>query len=103
MSVDIFKMGQPIVLGMYKKSEYTKIKAEDFTLKLAYTIDPLNEWELDKKVIDDEPYWWSEAFYLFKPADYILHFENSKNDINLKVRFRVDNSYYDIEDSRIIV
>lgn len=102
MSINTFKIGQPIVLGMYKASGFTKIKAEDFTLKLAYTIDPLNEWELDTKVIEDDPYWWSSPFYLFKPADYILHFENSKSDINLKIRFRVENSYFDVEDSEVI-
>ena len=102
--VDIFKIGQPIVLGMYKESSgFSKINADDFTLKLAYAIDPLNEWELDTKVIDDDPYWWSEPFYIFKPADYIFHWVNDNDDINLKVRIRVENDYYDVSDSEIIV
>ena len=102
--VDTFKIGQPIVLGMYKESSgFSKINADDFTLKLAYAIDPLNEWELDTKVIDDDPYWWSEPFYIFKPADYIFHWVNDNDDINLKVRIRVENDYYDVSDSEIIV
>ena len=101
--VDTFKIGQPIVLGMYKESSgFSKINADDFTLKLAYAIDPLNEWELDTKVIDDDPYWWSEPFYIFKPADYIFHWVNDNDDINLKVRIRVENDYYDVNDSEII-
>ena len=102
MSVNIFKMGQPIVLGMYKSSGLVKINADDFTLKLAYAIDPLNEWEVGNGVVDDDPYWWTKPFYIFKPSDYIFHWINDNADIDLKVRIRVENGYYDVEDSEII-
>jgi hypothetical protein len=102
--INVFKIGQPIVLGMYKKSSMlNKINADDFILKLANVVDPLNEWELDIKVINDDPYWWTEPFYLFKAGDYIFHWFNENANINLKVRIRVENDYYDINDSDIII
>jgi len=98
----IFKKAQPIVLGIYAESGWSKIKAEDFTLKLAYATSPLDEWEIKAKVIDDEPYWWCEPFLVFKEADYILHWINENEDINVKELFRVDGEY-DLEDSDFIV
>lgn len=100
MNINVFKMGQPIVLGIYTDDD--GIKSEDFTLKLSYTTNPLKSWKLNIKVIDDNPYWWSEVFYLFKPADYILSWINEKAGINLKVRIRVENSYFDVNDSEVL-
>jgi len=103
MSLTIFKKGQPIVLGIKKASGLSKIEAEDFTLKLAYTYDPLTEKELDVKVIDDDPYWWTEPFYLFKEADYIFHWINDNASIDYKQRIRVSDEYFDGDDSDIMV
>ena len=101
--INTFKIGQPIVLGMYKESGlFNQINADDFTLKLAYAVNPLKEWEVNAKVIDDEPYWWTTPFYIMKPADYIFHWENNNADINLKVRIRVEDEMYDPDDSDIL-
>ena len=103
MSLNIFKVGQPIVLGMYKESGWSKIDADDFTLKLAYATKPLDEWEIpNAKVIDDDPYWWTSPILIFKPNDYIFHWVNDNDDINLKVRIRVEPDMYDTEDSDIL-
>ena len=103
MSLNIFKVGQPIVLGMYKESGWIKIKAENFTLKLAYATKPLDEWEVpNAKVIDDDPYWWTSPILIFKANDYIFHWEDKKDNINLKTRIRVEADIYDVDDSDIL-
>jgi len=91
-----FKKGQPIVLGMYHEDGgFSSTNADDFVLKLAYTFKPLDEWEIDTKVIDNNPFWWTEPFYLFKSGDYIFHWINENEDIDVKEMFRVENDYYE--------
>jgi len=103
--IDVFKKGQPIVLGIYQEDSgfFSSISAENFTLKLAYVIDPLNEWELNVSVIDDNPYWWCEPFYIFKAGDYILHWDNEKDDVNIKQRIRILDEYFNVDDSELLV
>jgi len=93
-----YKQYKPIVLGMKKTSGFTKIEADDFTLKLAKASDPLNETELDVKVINDDPWWWTEEFYINEPGKHIFHWINDNADIDLKVTIFIEKNPYKIKE-----
>jgi len=100
----VFKKGQPIVLGIHAESGlFSQINEDDFELKLAYAFNPLDEWNLDTNVVNDDPYWWTKPFYIFKEGDYIIHWINNNDNINVKELFRVENEYYDSNDSEVIL
>lgn len=103
--MDSFKIGEPIVLGIYKESNYFEsINADDFHFKIAYADDPLNSWDYNfTRAIDDNPYWWSEPFYIFKAGIYIFNWINENANLNIKVRIRIMPEYYDTNSSDVLV
>jgi hypothetical protein len=89
-----YPTGEKIVKGIRAESNGifgSDIKAEDFKLYLANVLDPTNEEELEVKVIDDNPYWWTEPFTIWFTGEYILHWVNDDADINYKQTFTVSD------------
>ena len=86
-----YLIGKPIVKGIYSENTdlNNTIRAEDFELFIANTLDPLTETKLDVKVIDDNPYWWTEPFEIWSEGEYILHWVNHPAKINFKQTFMV--------------
>jgi len=93
-----FKQYKPIVLGIEKASGLVKIKAEDFTLKLAFSSDPSNETTLDTKVVNDDPWWWTEEFYINEPGEYIFHWINDNANIDIKETIYINSNPYKIKE-----
>ena len=85
-----YPTGEKIVKGIrHDDSGFSKTNADDFKLYLASTLDPTNEKELKVKVIDDNPYFWTEPFVIWFQGEYILHWKNDNAGINLKQVFTV--------------
>jgi hypothetical protein len=88
-----YPTGENIVKGIKHNNAgfFDNTKAEDFKLYLANILDPTNEKELNIKVIDDSPYFWTEPFKIYLTGEYILHWKNNNAGIDIKQVFTVSD------------